>query len=203
LRASPESPGRRTLTLQAEANGEVHNMSADKRILVVYYSLTGNTERVAQDLAARLDADLERIEDEKNRKGLFGYLGAALDSKRERSARITDIRKYPSEYGLTIVGTPVWVWKVTPAVRAYLRMVRGRLNDVAFFITSGNTDAEKVVPAMEGLAGRKAIAFAGFNERELKTEALYDQKISAFLKELQSRRSFPGSTHHGGAASYA
>jgi len=178
-------------------------MNADKRNLVVYYSLTGNTQRVAQDIAARLGADLERIEDEKSRKGFFGYLGAALDSKREKSARIIDISKYPSEYALTVIGTPVWVWKITPAVRAYLRMTRGRLNDVAFFTTSGNTDAEKIVPAMEGIAGRKAIAFTGFNEHELKTAALYEEKISAFVNELRSRRSSPASAGHGGAPSYA
>jgi len=161
-------------------------MTAEKRILVVCYSLTGNTERVARDVATRLDADLERIHDKKNRRGFFAYLGAALDSGRERPAQIADVGRFPNEYALTIIGTPVWAGKMTPAVRAYLRMVHGKLNEVAFFTTSGSTGAEKIVPAMEALAGRKAITFTGFNGRELKSAALYDEKLSAFVKKLQS-----------------
>ena len=177
-------------------------MNAAKQVLVVYYSLTGNTERVAQDIAGRLDADLQRISDEKNRRGFFGYLGAALDSWRERPTQITDISKYPNEYALTLIGTPVWVGKMAPAVRAYLRLIRGRLNDVAFFTTSGATGADKVVPAMEGLAGRKAIAFTGFNDHELKAAALYDQKTSAFVTMLQSERPSRISPDRSGARSY-
>lgn len=37
-------------------------MQASKQVLVVYYSLSGNTARVASDLAARLGADLESID---------------------------------------------------------------------------------------------------------------------------------------------
>jgi len=163
-------------------------MTNGKRILVVYYSSTGNTRRVAQDIAARLGADIERINDEKNRRGLFGLIGAALDSARERPAQITPTSKCPSDYALIVVGTPVWAGKMTPAARAYLRMIRGSLSDIAFFTTSGATDAEKIVPAMEALAGRQAVAFSGFNDRELKTAALYDQKLSLFVNALQGKR---------------
>lgn len=58
-------------------------MTAGKRILVVYHSLSGNTERVAEDLATRLDAEREKIGDIQNRRGWLGYLRAALDSIRE------------------------------------------------------------------------------------------------------------------------
>jgi len=175
-------------------------MTADKRILVVCYSLTGNTERVARDIAARLDADVERIQDKKNRQGLLAYLRAALDSGRERPAQIGDVGRYPNEYALTVIGTPVWAGKMTPAVRAYLRMAHGRFNDVAFFTTSGSTPAGKIVPAMEALAGRKAVAFTGFNGRELNSASLYDEKLSAFVRMLRnagpSRISRDDSTAH-------
>lgn len=164
-------------------------MTASKHTLVVYYSLSGKTERVAKDIASRLDADIERIEDKKRRTGFFGYVSAALDSLRERPAQIADISRRPNEYALTLVGTPVWSGRMTPAVRAWLRMFHGMLNEVAFFTTSGATDAEKVVPHMESLAGCKAVAFSGFNDRELKASDLYDRKMSAFVKALRSARS--------------
>jgi flavodoxin len=163
-------------------------MRAEKRILVVHYSLSGNTERVAQDLAKRLGAEGEKIGDLKNRRGPLGYLRAALDSIRERPAELTALEKDPQDYALTLIGTPIWAGKITPAVRTYLRTHRGRFNEVAFFTTSGSTPAEKVVPAMERLAGRQAVAFAGFNYLDLKTESLYEKKAAAFLERLQRDR---------------
>ena len=41
------------------------------KILIAYYSKTGNTERVAKDLASQLGADLEKVIDRKNRKGIL------------------------------------------------------------------------------------------------------------------------------------
>ena len=51
-------------------------MNTGNRILVAYYSLSGNTERVALDLAARLGADCEKITELENRHGWRGYLRA-------------------------------------------------------------------------------------------------------------------------------
>ena len=171
-------------------------MKPAKRILVVYYSLSGNTGRVAEDLAARLGAERERIGDLKNRRGFLGYLRAVLDSIRERPAQLGATGKLPSDYALTIIGTPVWAGKMTPAVRAYLRSIHGRCNDVAFFTTSGSTAAERVVPAMERLVDRQAVAFAGFNYGDLNTAALYERKVATFLAALQGERSVPIREEH-------
>ena len=44
-----------------------------KRILIAYYSRSGNTRRVATRLAVDLGADLEEIVDPTCRSGVFGY----------------------------------------------------------------------------------------------------------------------------------
>lgn len=44
------------------------------KIMIVYYSRTGNTHKVAEDMASRLGAGTERLIDRKNRKGLLGYI---------------------------------------------------------------------------------------------------------------------------------
>lgn len=164
-------------------------MKADKPVLVVYYSLTGNTARVAEDIAARLNAEVETISDQRKRSGLWGHLRAVTDTIREAPAQIANFRKDPTQYVLIVVGTPVWAAKMTPAIRAYLRITRGALGEVAFFTTSGNTDAAKIVPFMEALAGQKAIAFTGFNASDLKNATVYENKITAFVDIL--RRSSP------------
>jgi len=159
-----------------------------RRVLVVYYSRSGNTARVARDIAARLDADLEEIVDRTDRRGPKGYVLAMLDSLRESTADIAEPRKQPGDYALTIVGAPVWAWRMAPAARAYLRRTKGRAGALALFVTSGATDAQRIVPRMEEVAGRKALAFTGFDARTLSKPDLYDSKLGAFLSALDRAR---------------
>jgi hypothetical protein len=49
------------------------------------------------------------------------------------------------------------------------------------------------LPAMEQVAGRKAVACTGFNAHELADRALYDAKMTEFVKALD-RRQTPGVT---------
>jgi flavodoxin len=152
--------------------------------LVVYYSLSGNTARVAKDLAKFLDADVESVRDTEHGVGFMGYLKAAINAARGVPARIGPLSRSPRDYALTIVGTPVWVGRMTPAIRAWLQRCRPELGRVAFFVTSGNTDAEKVVPAMEQIAGHGGIAFTGFNAKELADQNRYDTKLRGFVESL-------------------
>lgn len=166
-------------------------MDTQRDILVVYYSFSGNTERVARDLAAQLGADLAAIHEPERRRGWRGYLRAAMDSVMERPAMLGDLDKHPRDYALTVIGTPIWAGKMTPAVRTYLKAVRGQLQDVAFFATSGGTDAAKVVSAMEAIAERQAVGSVGFDQRILGSPAKYEERLREFIAALRARRASP------------
>jgi hypothetical protein len=166
-------------------------MKTGKRILVVYYSRSGHTARVAEDLATRLGADREGLRDRKSRRGLLGYLSAVYDSMHERPAELTGLDKRPEDYALTLIGTPIWAGNITPAVRAYLQANHGKFNEVAFFTTSGMTPVQKVIPTLEKLAGRTAIASLGFNGGDMGAGESYEQKITAFLGTLRNEPSIP------------
>ena len=47
-------------------------------VLCIYYSRTGNTQRVMEDIAASLDAESVRIRDGVERSGWRGYLRCGL-----------------------------------------------------------------------------------------------------------------------------
>ena len=48
--------------------------------LVVYYSRTGRTKKIAKEIQERLNADIEEIHDVKNREGILGWLSAGRDA---------------------------------------------------------------------------------------------------------------------------
>jgi flavodoxin len=160
-------------------------MIADKKILVAYYSKTGNTERVAKEIAARLGADIEKITDLKKRSGILGYIFGARDAMKKRPTEIGELQKNPAEYNLIIMGSPIWGWNATPAITTYINKTRDRIKNTAFFITSGNTNPEKIVPYLEEISGKKTISYVGFNSKELMNDKIYNERLNNFLNTVK------------------
>lgn len=158
-----------------------------KKILVVYYSLSGNTERVAKDIAECFGADTEKLIDKKNRKGFFGFMGGGKDAMTKKLADIEPTKLDPSKYDIVVMGTPIWSWKMTPAIRTYITQNTDKFKEVAFFLTSGSTPAENVVPSMEELSGKKGIAYVGLNSKELKDNNKYWAKLTKFLESFKQK----------------
>jgi len=88
------------------------------KALVVYYSRTGTTRRLAEVLAKALQADIEPVIDTKKRSGTLGYLRSVVEALQKRGAPIEPMRTDPRSYDLVVIGTPVWAWSVSLAVSA-------------------------------------------------------------------------------------
>jgi flavodoxin len=164
------------------------------KTLVVYYSLSGNTARVAQEIANRARADIEVLRDFEREPplGVLGYIKAALDAVRGKPGRLAEVACNPRNYALVVIGTPVWAGHMNPAVRAYLQRFKADLPHVAFFVTSGNTGASKIVVPMEAILGHKAGAFVGFTTADLADQGVYNDRIATFLEALREKPEAPG-----------
>ncbi len=105
--------------------------------LVVYYSRTGKTKFVAETIATELGSDIEEIVDLKNREGKLGFISATQDASRGKETQIAPTKKNPNDYDLLIVGTPVWAFTLTPAIKTYLKNNDLSGKKVALFFTLG------------------------------------------------------------------
>ena len=155
--------------------------------LVVYYSLSGNTERVAREIARKSGADVEILWDLEREGELswLGYAKAAIDALRGKAAALGGLIYDPRNYALVVIGTPVWAGHMTPAVRAYLQRFKANLPHVAFFVTSGNTSASKIAPQMETIVGHGLDASVGFNAADLADPRRFDEKLEAFMQAMR------------------
>src|SRR6478752_7099448 len=90
------------------------------KALVVFYSRTQTTKRVAERVSALAGADVEEIVDYENRLGLRGYVYSALDATFERSTPIHELIHDPAAYDVVLIGTPVWNASVSAPVRRFL-----------------------------------------------------------------------------------
>jgi flavodoxin len=157
--------------------------SRQPKILVAYYSRTGTTRTVARALASRLGGDIEEIVDTKNRQGIFGWLGAGRDASKKSKTVIAPIQKNPADYDLVILGTPVWAWNMTPAIRTYIIQNREKFRQVAFFCTMGKNGDVKTFSGMAELCGKKPLAAMALRTEEVKINQ-YHSAVNKFLAGL-------------------
>jgi flavodoxin len=105
------------------------------KTLVVYYTRTGKTKWVAETIAATLCADLEEVVDLKKRGGPIGWINGGKDATRRSLTEIAPSKRSPAEYDLVVIGTPIWAWSPTPAIRTYLAQNDLAEKKVALFYT--------------------------------------------------------------------
>ena len=152
------------------------------KTLVIYYSLTGNTKKVAEAIANKLEADINRIDDRPSRHGLFGIMHAAYKVMFSRPAKIRFPNTDPYRYELLILGAPVWIMKLAPPMRSYILKEKARFNKVAFFCTDGSSGASNVFKNMQSLCAKQPVATLEVTEAELKS-GMYIEKTNAFTND--------------------
>jgi flavodoxin len=149
------------------------------KILVIYYSLTGNTQKIAETIANTLAADIIQIEDKRRRTGTFGMLRAAYQVMFSRPANIS----FPStdlyRYDLLIIGTPTWMMKLAPPMRSYILKEKHKFTKVAFFCTEDSSGAANVFKEMQSLCVKKPVATLEITKADLKS-GKYKEKSNTF-----------------------
>jgi len=155
------------------------------RTLIVYYSRTDATKKVAEAISKLLSSDIERIIDKKNRLGMMSYLFAGRDASRKRLTEIEDIKFDPAQYDLAIIGTPVWASTVSAPVRTYLAKHGEKLGRTAFFCTCGGRKGN-VFEEMERLCGKKPLAVLELTQAEVE-KGKHLQKTRVFVEDMSAR----------------
>ncbi|HEX7480355.1 MAG TPA: flavodoxin [Polyangiales bacterium] len=165
----------------------------ENKILIVFYSRTGTTRRIALALAAALGCDVEEIIDHTPREGIRGYFRSGLDATLRRPAALGRLEKDPQDYDLVLVGTPVWNASPSAPVRTYLSRMRARIKNAAFFLTYGGQGSERVFRQMQGEALCRPVATLALRETEIR-RGRDREKLGAFVAQLRVFTKRPSST---------
>jgi len=157
------------------------------KVLVVYYSRSGNTKKVAQAISNAFKCDIEEINDTANRKGIIGWLFAGRDGMKKNLTKIKDVLKDLGSYDTVIIGGPIWSWSLSAPVRTFLMQYKDQLKNVAFFCTEGGAGAENAFRSMEEITEKRPVAKLVVKELEVKT-GRYPAKVSGFVDEIRTGR---------------
>jgi len=128
------------------------------KTLIIYFTRTGRTRRLAQRLAQLLDADIEMIRCRRYRLGLFGwwrYLRAGYNSVKGNLPRIGPLQHNPADYDLVVLGTPIWTSYPCLPMRALLDAKPDMPDRIAGFITyGGQSEPDKAFDMMAEMLGK-------------------------------------------------
>jgi len=142
--------------------------------LVVYYSYSGNTKKVAKVLVEILKAKGEADELELVALDESGsFLGQCSRAFRHIKANIQDVNFDLSKYDLICFGTPVWAFGPAPALNTYLDKcsnIKGK--QIILFSTYGSgTGKERCLDYVQKiLSSKEAVGFKRFSIQQFKID---------------------------------
>lgn len=162
--------------------------SEPSRSLVLYYSRTGHSRRLAERLAEATGADLKALTLARYSQGVFGFLRAGFDSLRQVSLSQPGQQLDLSPYDRLILCGPVWTAYPAIPLRDILRL-KGQLPPtVALFLTCGATAPEaKTLESAAADLGRPLAATASL-PNDWQGKAREESVIAKFLSDLDAAK---------------
>ena len=154
---------------------------------LIYYSLEGNTQYVAEKITEHLDIDVYKIRPKKEypsgtfSKYLWGGKSVVMGEMPELEAYDFN----PNQYDLIIIGTPIWASSFAPPIKTFLNENNLTDKKIALYTCSAGGDTKKCYDKFkEALPGSTIVSsLALVNPKSKKSDA-NDEKIASFCQSL-------------------
>jgi|YelNatPaOPRAMG01_1025707.scaffolds.fasta_scaffold21530_1 flavodoxin len=155
--------------------------------LVLYFSLDGHTEKVAEVITKRINADMEKITlRRKLPKGFFKYLVGGFWTISRKKPSIEPLKINLKDYDLIFLGTPVWASTYCPVFNSIFEKYEIKGKKIAIFVTYASMEGNSARDLAMRLEGNNEImAKIAFSEREIK-KGKVEEKIEKWLEEIKA-----------------
>ena len=152
------------------------------KVLVLYYSLTSNTQTVAQEIATRLNADIEEIALVEPYDTAFQATIDRCKADREKGIlpEIKPLKANVADYDWVFIGYPIWFGTYAPPIASLLEKVDLSDKWVVPFCTFGSGGLES---SAKDLAEKQpnAKVMPGYGVRAARMAAM-PKELEQFLK---------------------
>lgn len=151
--------------------------------IVIYFSKSGNTKKVATEMAELIKADLKEIVSLENMNGILGFIKCGFQAVSKKEARIGIVIDDLDTYDLIVVCGPVWAGQMSSPIRAFLNKFSSKLKNPAFIILHSDEKNKylSVAKEMSSLLTAKHIAYLSLAEKK---NGNYSAEILDFAKEI-------------------
>ncbi|MEI7497765.1 MAG: flavodoxin [Candidatus Falkowbacteria bacterium] len=150
------------------------------KTLILYYSRTGTTRKLAEYLAGKLGADLEKVKDTVDRSGAMGYLSAGKDATLRKLTKIEPIHATISNYDLVILATPIWSWNLSVPIRTLAEEYKTEFKNIALVCTMGGSGDLRAKKDLEVIINKKIELQLALTTKEV-VMGTFESKANDFI----------------------
>jgi flavodoxin len=154
------------------------------KTLIVYYSRSGRTRKIAEQISLKLKAEIEEIRDHRNRKGIFGFITSGNEAYLGRVPIIDKLKQDPAHYDVVVIGTPIWANHISTPVQSFLQEYKDNLKKVAFFCTSMGSDPKPVFTNMRKIIAQDPIVIINITTRDIRHQ-YHIEMVDEFVQKIK------------------
>jgi hypothetical protein len=136
-------------------------------ILVVCYSSTGTSRRLAQLLCSHHGWPLGEVLEQHPRVGAVGTLRCVLDSLLRRHPAVRYEGPDPENFRTVVLLSPIWMYRLAGPMRSFVAARREALRRVALIFTMGSGGASNAVAEVAHTLGHAPVLVGAFTSREV------------------------------------
>lgn len=153
--------------------------------LIVFYSYTGNSRRLAQLLAAQRDWPVgEVVEKHPRSSGMWGFLRCAADSLFHRRPSVSYQGPEIADFGTVVLVAPIWLGQLAGPMRSFAASNRAWIKRAAVLTTMGGRGASNAVAEIAQILGKDPVLTEVVTAREV-GDGSCAAAVEAFGKALQ------------------
>ena len=156
------------------------------KILIVYYSLTGNTKFIAEAIAESINSDILEVKPVKelNAEGGSKYFWGGYQATMKKKPKLKPFDIDPLEYDLIFIGTPVWAWTYSPPIRSFLSKYDLTGKSVALWTCSAGDGVKAMNRFREALKDTNILGEIRFQEPKQHGPETSREKASVWAKQI-------------------
>ncbi len=141
------------------------------KTLVTYFSCTGQTARIAKEIAKCCDGHLDAIWPQQADDSWLAAWRYGWQALVRAEPPIQRPNRNPAAYDLVVIGAPILRVGLAAPVRSYVRQYAGRFKKIAFFCAEGGGVEERGFAELSKLCGKPPVATFAVTRRRLPTAA--------------------------------
>lgn len=147
--------------------------------LIVCYSNTGTSRRVADLLSSQFQWPCGEVREAHSRTGTAGMLRCVVDSLLRRHPAICYEGPDPRGFETVVLIAPIWLYRLAGPMRSFVRDHASGLKRVAVISVMGGQGATNAFAEIEQILGRPPILSTSFTAREV-DDGSYSSSLEVF-----------------------
>ena len=157
-----------------------------EKVLVVYYSLTGNTKMIAESIVEAINSDVLELKPVKELDAESGmkYFWGGFQATMKKKPKLKEFNIDPLDYDLIILGTPVWAWTFSPPIRSFLTKYDLSNKNVALWVCAQGSGVKAMNQFKDALKDANIISEIRFQEPKQNEPDKAKEKAKIWAKRL-------------------